>query len=169
MKRSSRSGWYPRARVIGARTCRHDEWLVSLCEHDSERRNRDDTPLHVGDLVKHWTTVSPMTHVCAYGMSRRIYYICPFIFQNCIRRFPVLFEGIDSRSSSDFSSDAARNGFTLLVRGHASECLEFLDKVLSLVQVKLIFSFTPVFPFLFWLSACMKISSKGSKLRGRQV
>ncbi|KAK9310435.1 hypothetical protein QLX08_000196 [Tetragonisca angustula] len=32
------------------------------------------------------------------------------------------------------SSDAARNGFTLLVRGHASECLEFLDKVLSLVQ-----------------------------------
>ncbi|XP_017788202.1 PREDICTED: puratrophin-1-like [Habropoda laboriosa] len=32
------------------------------------------------------------------------------------------------------SADSAKNGFTLLVRGHAPECLEFLDKVLVVVQ-----------------------------------
>lgn len=26
--------------IIGARTCRHDEWLVSLSEHDSEEKSR---------------------------------------------------------------------------------------------------------------------------------
>lgn len=34
----------------------------------------------------------------------------------------------------DSSSDVTKNGFTLLVRGH--ECLEFLDRVLKLVQVR---------------------------------
>ncbi|XP_060811082.1 uncharacterized protein LOC132904525 isoform X2 [Bombus pascuorum] len=32
------------------------------------------------------------------------------------------------------SSDVAKNGFTLLVRGYVPECLEFLDKVLTLLQ-----------------------------------
>ncbi|XP_076761909.1 uncharacterized protein LOC143429935 isoform X2 [Xylocopa sonorina] len=32
------------------------------------------------------------------------------------------------------SSDSVKNGFTLLVRGYAPECLEFLDKVLTVVQ-----------------------------------
>ncbi|XP_076241438.1 uncharacterized protein LOC143183654 isoform X2 [Calliopsis andreniformis] len=32
------------------------------------------------------------------------------------------------------SSDSAKNGFTLLVRGDSPECLEFLDKVLALLQ-----------------------------------
>ncbi|XP_076678332.1 uncharacterized protein LOC143374237 isoform X2 [Andrena cerasifolii] len=32
------------------------------------------------------------------------------------------------------SSDSAKNGFTLLVRGYSAECLEFLDKVLVIVQ-----------------------------------
>nr|XP_034173569.1 uncharacterized protein LOC117601202 isoform X1 [Osmia lignaria]XP_034173579.1 uncharacterized protein LOC117601202 isoform X1 [Osmia lignaria] len=32
------------------------------------------------------------------------------------------------------STESTKNGFTLLVRGNAPDCLEFLDKVLSLVQ-----------------------------------
>ncbi|OAD59473.1 hypothetical protein WN48_08636 [Eufriesea mexicana] len=47
----------------------------------------------------------------------------------------LLIHGVSSTAmGSGVSSDIASNGFTLLVRGHAPECLEFLDKVLTVVQ-----------------------------------
>lgn len=92
------------------------------------RRNRDDTPPHVGDLVK-----LPLYHddsrVCTECLDNSSH-------RDTLEIYISLYFLYISSSSSDSSSDVTKNGFTLLVRGHAPECLEFLDRVLKLVQVR---------------------------------